>query len=94
MSFSSRRPWRSSRSKQLEPILRILKQSYPDQSDLGRVIGECWGPVGPRPSFVETVVVFNHFGDFDRLVEDRAPRRSRDRKISPFLWDFWDLGFM
>jgi hypothetical protein len=35
------------RSKQLEPSSRILKQSYPDQSDSGRVTGECWGPVGP-----------------------------------------------
>jgi hypothetical protein len=34
------------RSK-LEPSSRLLRQSYPDQSDLGRVTGECWGPVGP-----------------------------------------------
>jgi hypothetical protein len=33
--FSSRRPWRSSRSKQLEPSLRHLRQSYLEQSDSG-----------------------------------------------------------
>jgi hypothetical protein len=27
--------------------------------------------------------VFDHFSDFDRLVEDKASRRSRDRGISP-----------
>jgi hypothetical protein len=45
--FTSRRPWCNNRSKQLEPSSRLLKQSYPDQSDSGRVTGECWGPVGP-----------------------------------------------
>jgi hypothetical protein len=33
--------------------------------------------------------VFDHFWDFDRLVEDEAPRRSRDHRISLVLWDFW-----
>jgi hypothetical protein len=46
-SSPSRRPWRSNRLKQLEPISRLSKQSYLDQSDSGRVTGECWGPVGP-----------------------------------------------
>jgi hypothetical protein len=32
--------------------------------------------VGPRPSFERTLVVFDHFWDFDRLVEDGAPRQS------------------
>jgi hypothetical protein len=33
-----------------------------------------------------TLVVFYHFWDFDRLVEDGAPRRSRDCGIShPFV---------
>jgi hypothetical protein len=50
--------------------------------------------VGPRPSFLETLVVFDHFWDFDKLVEDGAPRRGRDCVISPFLQDFWVLGFM
>jgi hypothetical protein len=35
--------------------------------------------------------VFDHFWDFDRLVEDRAPRRSRYRGISPPFAGF--LGF-
>jgi hypothetical protein len=35
--------------------------------------------------------MFDHFWDFDRLVEDGAPRRSGDRRISPILWDFWDF---
>jgi hypothetical protein len=30
-----------------QPSSRILRQNYPDQSDSGRVTGECWGPVGP-----------------------------------------------
>jgi len=34
--------------------------------------------------------VFDHFWDFDRLVEDRVPRRSRDHEISPhFCGIFW-----
>jgi hypothetical protein len=33
--------------------------------------------------------VFDHFWDFDRLVEDGVPRRSGDRGISLVLWDFW-----
>jgi hypothetical protein len=35
--------------------------------------------------------MFDHFWDFDRLVEDEAPRRSRDRRISPILRAFWDF---
>jgi hypothetical protein len=57
--------------------------------DLGRVTGECWGHVGPQPSFERTLVMFDHFWDFDRLFEDGAPRRSGDREISLVLWDFW-----
>jgi hypothetical protein len=33
--------------------------------------------------------MFDHFWDFDRLVEDEAPRRSVDHGITPLLWDFW-----
>jgi hypothetical protein len=36
--------------------------------------------------------MFDHFWDFDRLVEDGAPRRSRDRGISPPFAYFF--GFM
>jgi hypothetical protein len=36
--------------------------------------------------------MFDHFLDFDMLVEDGAPRRSGDHGISPpfagFLWDY------
>jgi hypothetical protein len=35
--------------------------------------------------------VFDHFWDFDRLVEDGAPRRSGDHGISLVLRDFWDF---
>jgi len=35
--------------------------------------------------------MFDHFLDFDRLVEDGVPRRSRDRGMLPNLWDFWDF---
>jgi hypothetical protein len=35
--------------------------------------------------------VFDHFLDFDKLVEDGAPRRSRDRGILPPFVGF--LGF-
>jgi hypothetical protein len=27
--------------------LEAFEANYPDQSDSGRVTGECWGPVGP-----------------------------------------------
>jgi hypothetical protein len=43
------------------------------------VLGACW----PSTKFWRTLVVFNHFWDFDRMVEDRAPRRSEDHRISP-----------
>jgi hypothetical protein len=36
------------------------------------------GHVGPRPSLVETLVMFGPLLDFDRLVEDGAPRWSCD----------------
>jgi hypothetical protein len=35
--------------------------------------------------------VLDHFWDYDRLVEDGAPKRSGDRRISPILQDFWDF---
>jgi hypothetical protein len=38
--------------------------------------------------------MFDHFWDFDRLVEDEAPRRSGDRGISPPFAGFLGLGFM
>jgi hypothetical protein len=47
--------------------------------------------VGPRPRFEEALVVFDHFWDFDRLVEDEEHRRSGDRGISPIFVGF--LGF-
>jgi hypothetical protein len=56
------------------------------RSDVRLSCKEC---VGPRPSFGRTLVMFDHFWDFDRLVEDEAPRQSGDRGISPILWDFW-----
>jgi hypothetical protein len=37
------------------------------------------------------MVMFDHLGDFYRLVEDEAPRQSRDREISPPFVIF--LGF-
>jgi hypothetical protein len=33
--------------------------------------------------------VFDHFWDFDRLVEDGVPRRSGDRGIPLVLQNFW-----
>ena len=44
--------------------------------------------VVPQPIFEETLVVFDHFWDFERLVKDGAPRKSKDHGISPILWDF------
>jgi hypothetical protein len=42
--------------------------------------------------------MFDHFWDFDRLVEDGAPRKSRDHGILPILWSCGpskgSLGFM
>jgi hypothetical protein len=35
------------------------------------------------------LVVFDHFWDFDRLVEDKSPRPSERSGSRPFLWDFW-----
>jgi hypothetical protein len=45
----------------LDLILRPSKQHCPDLSESERVTGECWGHVGPRPSFEETLVRFDHF---------------------------------
>jgi hypothetical protein len=35
--------------------------------------------------------MFDNFWDFDRLVEDGVPRRSKDRRISLILQDFWSF---
>jgi hypothetical protein len=32
--------------------------------------------VGPQPIFEETLVVFDHFWEFDKLVEDGVPRQE------------------
>jgi hypothetical protein len=32
--------------------------------------------VGPLPTFEETLVMFDHFWDFDRMAKDGAPRHS------------------
>jgi hypothetical protein len=90
-SSLSRRSWHKNKSKKLDPSLRPLKQSYLDQSDSGRVTGECWGPVGPRPSLRDYWSCLTYFWDFDRLskVERKSKQRSRD--LSPFLgiFGFW-----
>jgi hypothetical protein len=57
----SRRLRRSNKSRHLKLRSRPSKQCCPGLSDSGRVRGECWGPVGPRPSFQETLVRFDHF---------------------------------
>jgi hypothetical protein len=48
----------------------------------------------PSTKFWRTLVMFDHFWDFDRLVEDGAPRRSGDHGISPPFAGFLGLGFM
>jgi hypothetical protein len=45
----------------------------------------------PLTKFLITLIVFDHFWDFDKLVEDGAPRRSRYPGISPPFAGF--LGF-
>jgi hypothetical protein len=52
------------------------KKHYSHLSDSRLVAGECWGPVGPQPSFEETLVRFGPILDFNTLVEDGGPRRS------------------
>jgi hypothetical protein len=74
------------------PLFKIQIKEI--NTNFGQTISNAMQGFGPRPSFVETLVMFDHFWDFDRLVEDGAPRRSGDRGISPFLRDFWVLGFM
>jgi hypothetical protein len=78
-SSLSKRLRRGNKSRKLELISRLLKQHCLDLSDSGRVIGECWGLVGPRQIFGETLVSFEGFGpilDFNTLVEVGAPRWS------------------
>jgi hypothetical protein len=41
--------------------------------------------VVPQPSFEETLVMFDHFLDFDWLVEDGVPRRNEYHRISLVL---------
>jgi hypothetical protein len=36
----------------------------------------CISHVGPRPSFEEILVRFDHFLDFDAVIEEGVPRRS------------------
>jgi hypothetical protein len=35
--------------------------------------------------------MFDHFLDFNRLVEDEIPWKIGDHGISPILRDFWDF---
>ena len=78
--------WWSNKSRQLEVRSMPLKEHYPYLSDSRRVTGECWGHVGPWPSFEEIFVVFDYFLDFNRLDEDGEPRRSGYCGISLVLW--------
>jgi hypothetical protein len=51
--------------------------------------------VGPRPSLKETLVVFDHFWEFDRLVKDGAhPGEEEIMGSRPFCGIFSILGFM
>jgi hypothetical protein len=45
----------------------------------------------PSTKFERTLVMLDHFWEFDRLVKDEALERSRDRVISPILQAFWDF---
>jgi hypothetical protein len=38
--------------------------------------------------------MFDQFWDFDKLVEDKAPRQSGDHGIFPPFTGFLGLGFM
>jgi hypothetical protein len=38
--------------------------------------------------------VFDHFWDFERLVEDEAPREAKIMGSHPILWAFLGLVFM
>jgi hypothetical protein len=38
--------------------------------------------------------MFDHFWDFDRLVEDGVPRRREDHRILPPFMGFLGLGLM
>jgi hypothetical protein len=71
--------------RKMQAMLDIIKhQEVHIQSTVWDIIGPysmqtrftSRSSVGPRPSFEETLVGFDHFLDFDRLVEDGAPRRS------------------
>jgi hypothetical protein len=39
---------------------------------------------------LRTLVVFDHFWDFDKLVEDEASGDAEIAGSLPLLWDFWD----
>jgi hypothetical protein len=41
---------------------------------------------------VETLVMFDQFCDFNRLVEDGAPSEAEIMGSCPILWDFWVQG--
>jgi hypothetical protein len=42
----------------------------------------------------ETLVMFDHFQDFDKLVEDGTPRQGEIMGSYPFCGLFGLLGFM
>jgi len=93
-SSLSKRPWHSNRLKQLEPISRILKHSYPDQSDSRRFIGECLGPIGPRPSFEDLWSCLTNFWDFDRLSKMKHKTKHKSRDLGPFLGIFGFFSYV
>jgi hypothetical protein len=87
--FTSRRLWRSSRSRQLEPSSRPSRQSYPDQSDSDESQVSVGGLLALDQVLWKRWSCLTNFGDFDRLVEDEAPGEAEITGSHPLLWDFW-----
>jgi hypothetical protein len=60
-------------------------------SDSRRVIGECWRPVGPQPSFEETLVGFDHF--CTSTVSSKMERPGRAEIVGCHLFCGPSKGF-
>jgi hypothetical protein len=55
-----------------------------------KMLKGCW----PSTKFWRTLVMFDHFWDFDRLVEDGAPGEAEIAGSRPLFVGFLGLGFM
>ena len=64
--------------------LRRSKRNWSELSDSGRVIGECWGPIGPWPSLRVLGHTWPLLG-LRQLAKKGAQREAENKEARPIL---------